>query len=192
VPEVAKQASRLFVFQRSAPWMVPNPRYHAPVTDQKKWLLDTCRSMGRWYRFLLFWPGSDGLMPSLVVDPGMAASRALDQRDERHDAGDVHAVHGRPNRRRRGAAREGDADLSPVREAHAPGQRQLARRAEARERRARHRRDHGDHARGRALEGRSRLRADVIVFATGFHANRFLWPMEIVGPRWPLAARALG
>jgi len=23
--------------------------------------------------------------------------------------------------------------------------------------------------------------ADVIVFATGFHANRFLWPMEIVG-----------
>ena len=30
---------------------------------------------------------------------------------------------------------------------------------------------------------------DVIVYATGFHANRYLWPMEIVGPRrrrcWP-------
>ena len=39
VPEVAKVASRLVVFQRSPPWMVPNPRYHARVSEAKKWLL---------------------------------------------------------------------------------------------------------------------------------------------------------
>ena len=32
----------------------------------------------------------------------------------------------------------------------------------------------------RAADGTERA-ADVIVFATGFHANRFLWPMEIAG-----------
>ena len=68
-PEVAKVASRLIVFQRSPPWMVPNPRYHARVSDAKKWLLRHVPYYARWYRFLLFWPGSDGLMPSLVVDP---------------------------------------------------------------------------------------------------------------------------
>src|SRR6185436_3031036 len=69
VPELAKIAGRLLVFQRSAPWMVPNPRYHATVSEQKKWLLAHVPFYARWYRFLLFWPGSDGLMPSLVVDP---------------------------------------------------------------------------------------------------------------------------
>ncbi|MGH7786050.1 MAG: flavin-containing monooxygenase, partial [Candidatus Binatia bacterium] len=68
-PEVAKQASRLVVFQRSPPWMVPNPRYHARVSEAKKWLLQHVPYYARWYRFLLFYPGSDGLMPSLVVDP---------------------------------------------------------------------------------------------------------------------------
>ena len=72
VPELAKIAGRLLVFQRSAPWMVPNPRYHAAVSDQKKWLLAHVPFYARWYRFLLFWPGSDGLMPSLVVDPEWA------------------------------------------------------------------------------------------------------------------------
>jgi hypothetical protein len=49
--------------------MVPNPRYHARVSEAKKWLLRHVPFYARWYRFLLFYPGSDGLMPSLVVDP---------------------------------------------------------------------------------------------------------------------------
>jgi hypothetical protein len=49
--------------------MVPNARYHTQVSDAKRWLLRHVPSYARWYRFLLFWPGSDGLMPSLVVDP---------------------------------------------------------------------------------------------------------------------------
>jgi 4-hydroxyacetophenone monooxygenase len=69
VPEVAKKTSQLYVFQRSPAWMFPNPDYHAKVSDGKKWLLAHVPFYARWYRFLLFWPGSDGLMPSLIVDP---------------------------------------------------------------------------------------------------------------------------
>ena len=36
VPEVAKIAGTVKVFQRSAPWMFPNPQYHAVVERRKK------------------------------------------------------------------------------------------------------------------------------------------------------------
>ena len=49
-------------------WMYPNPTYHEKVSKNKKWLLKKIPFYARWYRFLLFWPGSDGLMPSLIVD----------------------------------------------------------------------------------------------------------------------------
>ena len=76
VPEVAKQVAQLYVFQRSAPWMVPNPIYHARVSDEKKWLLQHVPYYGRWYRFLLFWPGSDGSLPSLGIDPSRGRTRS--------------------------------------------------------------------------------------------------------------------
>ncbi len=69
VPAIAEEAARVSVFQRSAPWMVRNPLYHARVSEQKKWLLAHVPAYARWFRFLLFWPMSDGLLPSLVVDP---------------------------------------------------------------------------------------------------------------------------
>jgi len=69
VPEIAKEVKQLKIFQRSAPWMYPNNSYHEKVSSSKKWLLKHIPYYARWYRFLLFWPGSDGLMPSLKVDP---------------------------------------------------------------------------------------------------------------------------
>lgn len=181
VPELAKEASRLFVFQRSAPWMVPNPRYHARVSDAKKWLLAHVPYYARWYRFLLFWPGSDGLMPSLVVDPEWP-----------HPERSVNAV----NDTMRAMFTQFMADqigddpdlLAKVTPTYPPfGKRMLQ--------------DNGSWlgalkrdnvelvtdpidaitpAGVRCADGRERA-VDVIVFATGFHANRFLWPMEIVG-----------
>ena len=41
-------------------------------------------------------------------------------------------------------------------------------------------------------ESGERHEVDVIVFATGFHANRFLWPMEVVGRDGARARRASG
>ena len=36
-------------------------------------------------------------------------------------------------------------------------------------------------ANGLTSESGARFDADIIVFATGFHTNKFLWPMEITG-----------
>ena len=78
MPEVAKVAGTVKVFQRSAPWIFPNPQYHAAVDDGKKWLLTHLPYYARWYRFLLFYASSDGLLPALKIDPAMASSGSLD------------------------------------------------------------------------------------------------------------------
>ena len=183
VPEVAKQARRLVVFQRSAPWMVPNPRYHARVSDAKKWLLAHVPYYARWYRFLLFWPGSDGLMPSLVVDPEWPhPERAVNATNDAMRAMFIQSM----------ADQIGDDPelLAKVTPAYPPfGKRMLQ--------------DNGSWLAALKREnvdlvttGISEIAptgvrcadgtqhpVDVIVLATGFHANRYLWPMEIVGRR---------
>lgn len=69
VPAIAPDCQELTIFQRSAPWMFPNPDYHRKVSKEKKWLLKNLPYYSRWYRFLLFWPGSDQLLSSLIIDP---------------------------------------------------------------------------------------------------------------------------
>jgi 4-hydroxyacetophenone monooxygenase len=69
VPSIAASVQQMHVFQRSAPWMMPNPIYHTKVTDSFNWLVEHVPFYGRWFRFLIFWPGSDGILPSLKIDP---------------------------------------------------------------------------------------------------------------------------
>lgn len=181
VPELAKTASRVVVFQRSAPWMVPNPRYHARVGAAKKWLLRHVPYYARWYRFLLFWPGSDGLMPSLVVDPDWEhPERAVNATNDMMRAmftqfmadqiGDDPAllakvVPGYPPFIKRmlqdngswlGALKQPHVDLvTDGIAAITPD--------------------------GIRTDDGTRHAVDAIVYATGFHATRFLWPMEVTG-----------
>jgi len=185
VPEVAKEASQLLVFQRSPAWMVPNPRYHRRVSDGARWLLSHVPYYSRWYRFLLFWPGSDGLLPSLVVDPEWPhPERSVNAANEQMREAFIAYM-------RAQLTDENGTDealLAQVTPPYPPfGKRMLQddgswlatlRRddveliSEPIERitsKGVLRRDGIEHA------------VDVIVFATGFHANRFLWPMEVVG-----------
>jgi 4-hydroxyacetophenone monooxygenase len=181
VPEVAKRARRLVVFQRSAPWMVPNPRYHARVSDAKKWILAHVPYYARWYRFLLFWPGSDGLMPSLVVDPGWPhPERAVNAINDGMRAMFTQFM----------ADQIGDDPdlLAKVTPRYPPfGKRMLQDNGSWL---AALKRDNVDLVTdaiaeitpmGVRCEDGTEYAVDVIVLATGFHANRFLWPMEIVG-----------
>jgi hypothetical protein len=57
------------VFQRSAQWMFPNPNYHDAVGEGVRWALRHLPFYGRWYRFLLFWPGCDGGLPAMPDRP---------------------------------------------------------------------------------------------------------------------------
>jgi 4-hydroxyacetophenone monooxygenase len=181
VPEVAKVASRLLVFQRSPQWMSPNPRYHAKVSPEKTWLLQHVPFYGRWYRFLLFWPGSDGLMPSLVVDPQWPhQERSVNELNDltriyftdymKEQVGDDAALLAKvvptyppfvkrmlqDNGTWLGTLQRDNVELITDRIAEIT--------------------PHGV----RTADGLDH-EVDVIVFATGFHANRFLWPMEITG-----------
>ena len=69
VPEVAKVASHLTVFQRTPPWLAPTPDYHEPTTSAEKWLIEHMPFYGKWYRFWLFWMLTDGIYEAVKSDP---------------------------------------------------------------------------------------------------------------------------
>ena len=68
-PAIAERVDHLTVFQRTAQWMFPNPNYHEVVGDGVRWALTHLPFYGRWYRFLIFWPGCDEGLEAARVDP---------------------------------------------------------------------------------------------------------------------------
>jgi 4-hydroxyacetophenone monooxygenase len=181
VPTIADEVEHLTVFQRSAPWMFPNPSYHDQVGPGVTWAVRHLPYYGRWYRFLLFWPACDGGIPAMTVDPDYphqdrAVSEINDAAREVFTAWITEQVAGRP-------------DLIPkvVPDYVCLGKRTLQ--------------DNGSWLAALqrpnvevVTDGIERIEptgirtadgllheVDVIVYATGFHANRYLWPMEIVG-----------
>lgn len=69
VPEIAPKVRDLFVFQRTPPWLAPTTNYHDDVTPGMKWLLRHVPYYEKWYRFWLFWMGTDGIYEAVKVDP---------------------------------------------------------------------------------------------------------------------------
>jgi 4-hydroxyacetophenone monooxygenase len=72
-PTIAPEVGHLMVFQRTAQWMFPNPNYHEQVGPGVRWALRHLPFYGRWYRFLIFWPGCDKGLTAARVDPDYAA-----------------------------------------------------------------------------------------------------------------------
>ena len=68
-PAIADTVGHLTIFQRTAQWMFPNPDYHAVVGPGMRWALRHLPFYGRWYRFLVFWPGCDTGLAAAKVDP---------------------------------------------------------------------------------------------------------------------------
>lgn len=69
IPEVAKVASSVAIFQRTPNWLFPVPHYHDRIAEGFGWLLEHLPGYAQWYRFLLFWRATEGVLPSCVVDP---------------------------------------------------------------------------------------------------------------------------
>lgn len=180
VPEVAKEAAQLFVLQRTPVWMLPNPNYHAQVSESKKWLLKHIPFYARWYRFLLFWPGTDGLLPNLKFDPAWPhPQRAVNAHNDmmRQTLTDY-------------IAKQVGGDTALL-EKVVPKYPVMVKRMLQ---------DNGSwlktlqrdnvelvtdgideiNADG-VMCGGQQYEVDAIIFATGFHANKFLWPMTISG-----------
>lgn len=184
VPTIAPEVGHLTVFQRSAPWMFENPHYHDEVAPGVRWALHHLPFYGRWYRFLLFWPGCDGGLPAMRIDPewphqetsiseiNEATRQVFTQYlvDQVHDDPELvdkvvpdYVCLGKRTLQDNGswlaALQRPDVALvtDEIERIDATG------------------------IWTRAPEGSRHHEVDVIVYATGFHANRFLWPMEVVG-----------
>ncbi len=181
VPEVAKIAGRLTVMQRAAHWMYPNPAYHDAVPEGKKWILKHFPFYASWYRFLLFWTTSDGALPRLTVDPNWthperSVNAANEAQREMFTAAIAAQLEGRPdllekcvpkyppfvkrilqdNGQWLGALKRENVELvtTSIDRITAGGV--------------------------RCTDG-TEYPADVIVYATGFQVDKFLWPMRIEG-----------
>jgi len=180
-PTIAAEVEQLTVFQRTAQWMFPNPNYRAKVGDGVNWAMKHLPFYGRWYRFLLFWPGCDVGLEAARVDPNYAdQSRAVsDINDFARQMFTEWITSQLPD----------DPELlaKVLPDYPATGKRSLQ--------------DDGswlqtlqrsnvelirtgiDHIESDAVVTSDGVRheCDVIIYATGFHATKSLWPMRIIG-----------
>ncbi|ACY99366.1 MULTISPECIES: flavin-containing monooxygenase [Thermomonospora] len=70
VPQVAKKASQLYVFQRTAPWIQPKPDVAIPKSAQ--WLFEHVPGTARVFRDALFWI-LEGRALGFALDPRLMA-----------------------------------------------------------------------------------------------------------------------
>jgi 4-hydroxyacetophenone monooxygenase len=190
-PAIAGDVDRLTVFQRTAQWMFPNPNYHAEVGPGVQWALRHLPFYGRWYRFLLFWPGCDKGLDAARVD--------ADYPDQQTAVSEINEITRIMFTEWISSQVGDDPELlaKVVPDYPATGKRTLQ--------------DNGSWLRTLTCDNVELVRtgidriesdavvtadgtrypADVIVYATGFQANKVLWPMnisgrggEILGERW--------
>jgi len=180
-PTIAPAVGHLTVFQRTAQWMFPNPNYHATVGPGVRWALRHLPFYGRWYRFLLFWPGCDKGLEAARVDADYPdQQRAVSETNEltrqmlpEWIAGQIgddpdllaKVVPDYPATGKR-TLQDNGAWLSALTRDNV----ELVRTAI----------DHIEPDAVVTVDG-ERYPADVIVYATGFEATRMLAPMEITG-----------
>lgn len=68
-PTIQPQVGRLTIFQRTAQWATPNPTYHATVDAAERWMMGHVPLYLAWFRFLLFWNNGDRFHALQKIDP---------------------------------------------------------------------------------------------------------------------------
>ncbi len=69
VPMISPRAVDVTIFQRTAPWVIPNPNYFENVPEGKHWLLNHVPFYAKWFRFSVFWRAAEGLLGAVTADP---------------------------------------------------------------------------------------------------------------------------
>lgn len=181
IPIVADEAERVEIFQRTPNWFVPTPDYHDEVPEWQRWLFCHVPFYSQCYRFWLFWRGAEALLPAAKVDvdfkPGAPSTGAMNEVLRSALAGYIETEFAdRPDL------------LSKVLPSYPPASKRMLR-------------DNGIWARtlnrdnvtlvtdriervapeGIITDGGVLHDADIIVYATGFQASRFLTPMQVIG-----------
>ncbi|OCR22081.1 hypothetical protein AFK24_26200 [Pseudomonas syringae] len=68
IPQLAKTAADLKVFARTTNWLLPTPDLHEKISDSCKWLLANLPNYSLWYRAAMVMPQSVGFLEDVVVD----------------------------------------------------------------------------------------------------------------------------
>lgn len=179
-PAVADEVAALHVFQRSGSWVARRPNIDRAVSADKKWALNHVPFYAAWYRFQLFWAFGDGLFEALRIDPQWpGGSESLNPVNARIREALVRHIR---------RELEGREDLiQKVIPRYPPfGKRVLGDAGWYRTLRRENVSlvDMGIErieAGGIRLQDGNLVEVDAIIFATGFHAGRMLWPMDIRG-----------
>ncbi len=69
-PIIAEAAAAVTLFQRTPPWIVPNEEYFQKVPQGKHWLLNHVPFYARWFRFNMFWRSAEGLLNAVTGQEG--------------------------------------------------------------------------------------------------------------------------
>lgn len=180
VPTIAPDVAQLTVYQRTAQWIAPSPRYHERVGPGVGWAVRHVPFYARWYRLSLAWQVCDGAMQFSRRDPDWdGGDRSVSAVNEMVRAGFTAWIE---------AQVEDPELLAKVIPDYPPfGKRMLQDngtwlRALQRDNveLVRDAIDHIDATGVTTVDGRHRP-ADVLIYATGFKVSEVLWPMRIVG-----------
>ena len=69
IPELAKEAAHLTVFQRSPTWVFVHPEYRRAIGAGEQWAIDHLPGFARWSRVIMYnWAG-DGSPAHMTIDP---------------------------------------------------------------------------------------------------------------------------
>jgi 4-hydroxyacetophenone monooxygenase len=69
IPELAREAGHLTVFQRSPTWVFVHPEYRRTLTDAEHWAMDHLPGYARWTRTIMYNWAMDGSPDHMLVDP---------------------------------------------------------------------------------------------------------------------------
>jgi 4-hydroxyacetophenone monooxygenase len=181
VPELAREAAELTVFQRSPTWVLVHPEYRRAIGMGEQWAIDYLPGYARWYRAILYNWALDGTPEHMIIDSEWSGGPQA-----------VSAANEAARLRLTKGMREAIGDQPDLLDKLIPNYPPYVKRPNL-----------GDGGFFRAFsqpnvhlntEGIARFepdglvdgagvlhQADIVVYATGFRALEYLAPMEIVG-----------
>jgi 4-hydroxyacetophenone monooxygenase len=84
-PAIADRVEHLTVFQRSPQWVAPFEKFRMPIPMELRRLLQSCPLYHSWYWIRLFWQFGDKVIESLRVDPEWEhPERSVNARNDAH------------------------------------------------------------------------------------------------------------
>ena len=196
IPWLAERAAEVTVYQRTPGWILPIPTYHDDLPSNLRWILRHVPEYARWDRLALFSRLQEGLLPRTVVDPDwdISSGSVSAANDELRQGLTLYYEFAFPDPALRAkvlpnypfGAKRMIVDSGVYSNALAAPNVTLETGAIAE-----------IVPSGVAMRDGRTVEHDIIVYATGFSASRFLTPMRVVGrggvdlhARWDGDARA--